>query len=150
MQDQKETGEFRTKGGFIINTIIILLFILTLPIWLILLAIISPILIPIAFGVGLLVIGKKVQQLGESMTNYEKSVSATRELLEANDGVVLEPQPKPQGTPDKLLHRNGYTIEFYLREKPPVYRVLDPNMVDFGVNYETLKEAVNEAEGYIG
>ena len=134
-----------------LNILVVLLFILTLPIWLILLALISPILVPIALGVVLWVIGREVRDLGRNMTNYEKTVAAFREgnaEYEATN-TILNPTPKPQGTPDKISQRNGYTIEMYLRENPPVYRILDPNLVDFGVTYGSLKEALNETESYI-
>jgi len=132
------------------NVIIILLFILTLPIWLILLAIVSPILIPLAFGLFLWVLGKELKELGQNLTNYENSVSAVKGLLvEEEDTRIFNSEPKPQGTPDKLLQRNGYTVEMYLKEQPPIYRVLDPNLVDFGVSYKSLKEAINETESYL-
>lgn len=135
-----------------LNILVVLLFILTLPIWLVLLAIISPILVPIALGVVLWVIGREVRDLGRNMTNYEKSVAAFREgnaEYEATN-TILNPTPKPQGTPDKISQTKGYTVEMYLQEKPAVYRIVDPNMVDLGMSYNSLAEALHEIGSYVG
>jgi hypothetical protein len=132
-----------------LNILVVVLFILTLPIWLILLAMISPWLIPIAFGVVLWVVAREVSSLGKNMTKYETSVSAVKGLInEENDDKVFNPEPKPYGTPDKLTQTKGYTIEMYLREKPAVYRILDKNLVDFGINYKSLAEALHEIDSY--
>lgn len=132
-----------------LNGAIILLFILTLPIWLILLAMVSPILIPIIFCLVLWVISKEISNLGKNMTKYETSVCAVKGVLAEEEEIkMFNPEPKPKGSPDKLLQRNGYTIEMYLRENPPVYRILDPNLVDFGISYKTLGEAIHEIESY--
>jgi ABC-type bacteriocin/lantibiotic exporter with double-glycine peptidase domain len=129
-----------------INVILILLIVITLPLWLILLAMVSPMLIPIAFFGIVWIISRKVKELGESMTKYEKMAVEAREKI--TNGLEIKTEPRPKSTADKILQRNGYTIEFYLREKPPVYRILDQQMNDLGINYTTLREAIHEVDSY--
>lgn len=129
-----------------LNAVIILLIVITLPVWLILLAVVSPILIPIAFFGIVWILARKIQETGESITKYEKIVVEARDELE--NPISMKTDPRPKGTADKFLQKEGYTIEFYLREKPPVYRILDHNMQDLGISYTSLRDALHEVDSY--